>query len=530
MPVAEFHQQKAKSPIPVAEAEIENLPRDPEVLTDIIRELVAKLNNALALNEKQKHQLELLLKARYGAKTEKFDPDQLPLFVLEELEKLGLGKKQDTSDQAERTITVTRRVNGKGGRNPLPDHLPRTRVEHDIPESDRQCGHCGKEKIRIGEDVSEQLEYVPASMYVIQHVCPRYACSCEEAGVVTAVKPMQPIEKGLAGPGLLAHVTVSKYGDHLPLNRLEGIFERHGVEIARSTMCGWMAQVANLVSPLYGLMIARVRASKKIHTDDTPVKVLDPSLPKTRTGRMWIYVGDEENPYNVFDYSPNRKRDHPEKFLTGYKGYLQADAYRGYDPIYAGKDVNEVGCWAHVRRKYVDAETTDPVNSAAAVAWIGKLYEIETAARGLSPPERRAMREEKSRPMLEEFRKWLDATRQVVIPKGPTGKAISYTIWNWDALVRYLEDGVLEIDNNAAERALRTIAVGRKNWLFAGSDNGGKTAAVLFSLTSTCKRHHIDPFAYLRDIFARISAHPAHRLSELLPDEWNRVWESSSAS
>jgi hypothetical protein len=269
-----------------------------------------------------------------------------------------------------------------------------------------------------------------------------------------------------------------------------------------------------------------------IHTDDTPVPVQDPNSTKTKEGRLWVYLGDARNPYIVYDYTPNRRRDGPVNFLAGYKGYLQADAYAGYDRMYAPAGIIEVACWAHARRKYVEAESSDLRRSLTAVAWIKSLYEVEHEARekNLSPAELRALRQEKTKPLLEKFGDWLREERQKVLPKSPIGQAIAYTVSNWQALNRYVEDGELDPDNNAAERALRCIAVGRKNWLFAGNDRGGRAAAVLYSLIQTCKSLKLDPYGYLRDILSRIADHPVCRLSELLPDQWAATHKDSTSS
>jgi transposase len=289
-------------------------------------------------------------------------------------------------------------------------------------------------------------------------------------------------------------------------------------------MCDWMRRSAELVSPLFEEMKKRVLSSKVMQTDDTPVGVLDPELAKTRTGRIWTYVGDGDHPYTVYDYTPNRSRDGPEAFMEGFSGFLQADAYSGYDKLYKdpGRGVTEVACWAHARRKFYDAQSSDLMRSMVMLAYIRLLYDVEREARdrALDGDGRLALRHEKSVPILEDIEAYLKRERATVLPKSPIGEAIGYALGNWEALVRYCEDGDLEIDNNGAERALRGIAIGRRNWMFFGSDNGGRTAAVLTSFIMTCKRADIDPFAYLRDVFARISAHPANRLEELLPDKW----------
>ncbi len=374
--------------------------------------------------------------------------------------------------------------------------------------------------IKIGEDVSEILEYKPASLFIIQEVLAKYACKECEDGVLTAAKPARPIPKGLAGPGLLADVVVKKYGDHLPLYRQQKIYGRHGVEIAKSTLCDWVAASAKLATPIYEAMKTDMLASRKVHTDDTPVPVLDKNLGRTRTGRAWIYVGDTDHPNTVYEYTPNRKKEHPAEFLGDYKGYLQADAYGGYDSIFAGKDVIEVACMAHTRRKFYEARESDQLRAHSALAYIRLLYKIEKKLRGRPPGERKRVRNEESRPILENFKEWLQEHEDQVLPKSPMGNAIGYAINQWMALCRFLDDGILEIDNNVAERGLRPLAVGRKNWMFAGSDEGGRRAAILYSLIETCKRHEIEPFEYLRDIFDRLPTQPADRMAELTPPAW----------
>jgi transposase len=406
-------------------------------------------------------------------------------------------------------------------------------VVYDLGEEERQCPQCQGELRHIGEEVSERLEYVPASLYVIEEACQKYVCS-KGCTLLTAQKPMQPIEKGLPGPGLLAHVAVSKHADHLPLYRQEGIFERHGVTLSRQTMCDWMRRCAQLVSPLFDLMKERVLKSKVMQTDDTPVGVLDPTLPRTRLGRIWTYVGDDHHPYTVYDYTPNRSRDGPQAFMEKFSGFLQADAYSGYDRLYEDpeRDVIEVACWAHTRRKFYEAQSSDLMRSTVMLAYIRLLYDVEREARDmkLDGEGRLALRQAKSVPILDDIKTYLGREQPNVLPKSPEGQAIAYALSNWEALIRYAGDGDLEIDNNGAERSLRGVAVGRKNWLFFGSDSGGRTAAVLTSFIATCKRLGIDPFAYLRDIFERISTHPQTRLAELLPDQWRAAQRAASTS
>lgn len=504
------------------------LPEEASLLRQIVLQLLGVVEEKDRLLERVQHQLKQLLRQRYGQKRERIDENQLFLFAAQIIaasqasaasarpEPPATGSAANTSSQE------TKQRNGHG-RKPLPASLERRRVLFDLDETQRQCPHCRSKRQRIGEDISERLEFVPASLHVIEEVRPKYACA-KGCGMATARKPVAPIEKGLPGPGLLAQVVVSKYGDHLPLNRLESIFQRQGVELSRKTMCGWMGACAELAGPVWERMKQVVLASKVVQTDDTPVPVQDAELTRTRKGRLWTYVGDRHHPYIVYDYTGNRSGQGPEEFLRGYRGYVQADAYSGYDALFKNREqqLTEVGCWAHVRRKYYEAQTSDVCRATVVMAYIGLLYEVEREARDgtLHAPERLALRQAKARPVLDDIKTYLQSEKPKVLPKSAIGNAIDYTLKNWDALVRYCEDGDLEIDNNGAERSLRHIVVGRNNWLFYGSDHGGRTGAILTSLIATCKRQHIEPFAYLRDLFTRISTHPNHQLDDLLPDRW----------
>jgi len=502
-----------------------NLPQDPTALQQMVLTLLLRDGERERLLKQMQHQLEQLLRWRYGPRRERVDENQLFLFAAEILRAgAGLhGAPVQTPGEPPAAEREPRSKPSGHGRQRLPQSLERKRVVHELAEDQRRCPECQGELKRIGEETSERLEYVPASLEVIQDVCQKYACA-KGCTVVTAAKPAAPIDKGLAGPGLLAHVAVSKYGDHLPLHRQQEIFQRHGVELSRQTMCGWMRQAAELVTPLYERMKQRVLESKVVQTDDTPVPVLDGEREHTRTGRIWTYVGDATHPYTVYDYTADRSRDGPDQFLDDYRGYLQADAYSGYDALYKepARDIVEVACWAHARRYFYEAQSFDLMRSMVLLAYIRLLYDVEQEAetRGWRGDARRALRQGKSKPILDDIHQYLVRQRPEVLPKSPIGQAIAYALSNWAALVRYANDGDLEIDNNGAERSLRLIAVGRKNWMFYGSDNGGRTAAILGSFIATCKRLHIDPFGYLRDLFQRIAAHPTTRLNELLPDQW----------
>jgi len=504
-----------------------DLPDDATLLKQIIAQLLESLKSKTRQIDQMTHRLQQLLRARFGQKAEKLSSAQLLLFAQQIL-------SESQAPEPVKEQPAASAIRPGHGRAKLPRNLPRRREVHDVPPEQRVCSCCGQAMTKIGEEISEQIDYVPSSVCVIEHIRPKYACKhCPDGTVVTADKPRQPIEKGLPGPGMLAHVITSKYCDHQPLNRLEHIFQRHGLHIARSTMCGWMAASAKLLSLLYDLMVEQVLSSKAIHTDDTPVPVLDKDRDRTRQGRLWTYRGDDLHPYTVYDYTPTRKRDGPVEFLGDYHGYLQADAYGGYDGIYTNGQVTEVLCWAHARRKVFEACDSDAARCHVALAYIRRLYQVERQAQEMFAKQehgpnarclsaiRLELRQQSSVTILKELEAWLRqqcSGDSPVLPKSPLGMAINYCLGNWAALARYTGDGQLDIDNNASERDLRPVVLGRVNYMFFGSDNGGHTAAVLYSLIASAKRHGLDPFAYLRDVIARISDHPSNRLAELLPD------------
>jgi transposase len=584
-----------------------SLPVDLAACHAMIGQLLDQLHQVQRNNSQLEHQLHELLRKLYGRSSEKLDPNQLALFA----ELLGqLQAQPPAPPPAPPVATASRPVKTPHGRRRFPEDLPRKRQEHDLPEDQKACPCCGKARCRIGEEVTEKLEYVPAKVIVLQNVQFKYACThCEQGAknprIELAEKPLDAIDKCMAGPGLLAYVIVGKYSDHLPLHRLEKILARHDIDIARSTMCDWMAGCALALRPLYDLMKSRVLKSKVIHTDDTPVDVLDKNRKETRTGRFWDYLGDREHPHTVFDYTPSRSRDGPVKFIGDWgknsRVYLQADAFGGYDGIYIAPPDNapaidaivtnataamtvdpvgvpaativpaapvgdppiesaapvehgptrvdrafllinaflavivalktgivEVACWAHARRKFYEARNSDPARSAQAMAYIRLLYDVEDQAKAkqLDPPARAALRQQLALPRLAQFKAWLESSGSSgtvgggVLPKSPMGMAITYALNQWDALCVYVSDGDLAIDNNAGENALRRIGVGRKNWLFCGSDAGGQTAAILFSLIATCERHKVNPFEYLRDVLDRIPSQPVSKLTDLLPSQW----------
>jgi len=458
-------------------------PDDPALLKQLLIERNAQIEQikqeaAAALEAmKQKHQAEMeaVFRRFYGPKSERFDPRQLLMFGVV-IDSLPLDEQAIEAESGEKL--ATRRIQHKHGRAKLPESLPRIPIEHDLKPEEKLCPCCGLERCRIGREVSEQLEYVPASFKVLQHIRHKYACkpcsqgctTCDgKANIEIAEKPVQPIEKGLPGPGLLAHVITSKLGDHLPLYRLEKIFARHDVHVARSTMCAWLLATGELVQPLVNLMASRVRESKVIHTDETRVPVQDETQDgKCKSGRIWTYIGDRDHPYIVYDYTPDRSRAGPSKWLDKFKGFLQADAYGGYDGIYA-TGVKEVACWAHGRRHFFDAKETDGKRAAAMLSMVRELYAAEDEAtaqivtsKDVTPLEadaiRLAQRQQKSVPMLATIKSWLDTEQKLVLPRSPMAQAITYMLNQWDALCIYTRHGFLNIDNNAAERATRRSA------------------------------------------------------------------------
>lgn len=487
-----------------------------ETERDLLKLMVAKLKLQLARRNR----------SLYGTSSERFDAAQGSLIEATPLDEVA--SRKAASKPAANTPQIDRS---------LPGHLPRetqehrpaaTAAHHDTAGQPCGCGACGGRLRQIGADVSEQLEYVPARFKVIRTVRPKLACvKCQ--AIFQAAAPQRPVSRGVAGAGLLAHVMVSKFCDHLPLYRQSRIYAREGVEIDRSTMAGWVEQVHDLLDPLVTALGRYVLAAQKVHADDTPVKVLAPGEGKTRTGRLWVYVRDDRSAGSSapaaawYRYSPDRKGEHPRGHLADFAGILQADAYGGWGGLYDSGRVTEAACWAHARRPwwdlYIEHGRDENGLAAQALRRIQALYAIEADIRGQPPPIRRQHRRARAGPLLAEFHDWLHAMLGHVSAKSELAKAARYSLGRWPALTRYVDDGRIEIDNSAAERALRGVALGRNNYLFMGSNEGGERAAALYSLVETAKLNGLDPQAYLRDVIQRIGEHPINRIDELLP--WN---------
>src|SRR5882672_593197 len=488
----------------------------------------------LASRDEEIERLKLLIaklrRMEFGRKSEKLNRqiEQLEL-RLDELEAIRAEKMASTF-----ATPMAAPVNqtAKRARQPLPAHLPRE-TRKVLPKQEA-CPDCGGKLKQLGEDVSETLEYVPEHFKVIRQVRPKLACACCDK-IVQAEAASRPIARGIAGPGLLAHVLVSKYCDHLPLYRQSEIYAREGVELDRSTMAEWVGGCSRLLEPLVEALRRHVMNAEKLHSDDTPVPVLAPGNGKTKTGRLWTYVrddrpwGDKTPPAVWFAYTPDRKGEHPIAHLSEFTGTLQADGYAGYDAVYKGGRVREAACMAHVRRPFYELyEAHKSAVAKETLERIAALYAIEEEIRGRSAEERREVRNARSRPLLESLKQWFEETLGKLSRKSDTTKAIRYALGCWNALLRFCDDGHLEIDNNAAERSLRTVVLGRKNYLFCGSDTGGERAAAIYGLIGTAKLNGINPEAYLREVLSRIADHPINRIEELLP--WNLAAELAGNS
>jgi transposase len=511
-------------------------PTDPGVchdllnrLTQQVEDLQAALDQAAKLHdqtvqdneqtvEELRRQLELYRRYVFGPRRERLveAPGQGHLFELDMVEGITVPPEPPARDP--RVPASTRR-----SRKPDYDRLPQVRIEHDVPEADKVCTHCGEAKARIGEDEARVLEFIPARFELHVHVLPKYACSHCRDGVVAPATPPRPLSGCIAGAGVLAQLVVSKFSDHLPLYRFEDISTRYGLYLPRSTLCDWVSKVADLLKPLCEFQKDLVLQGPVIWTDDTPVTVLGGEEPGSHKGRFWVYIGHAAFPYDVYDFTANRKRDGPAQFLANYAGYLQADAFSGYDGIYTGSNgqIVEVACWAHARRKFFEARGSSPAEASLTLEMIRRLYEVEDRARPLDDVARRALRQTEAVSILERLREQLDRLSSKLLPKSTLAQAVTYALNQWPALCRYAEDGRLTIDNNLSERRLRDQAIGRKNWMFLGSAEAGPRAAVICTIIAGAKRHRLESWAYLRDVIVQLSVDASpESLARLLPDRW----------
>ena len=474
------------------------------------------------------HQVLQLQRMLFGRRSEKLppdDPNQGLLFGrIEPVEETEEKQENEASSEDQEPAPKRSCRKNHHGRGPLPPHL--MRCLHDIhpPEEELTCPSCHQPKKVFGQDATEELEMIPAKFFVNRYIRHKYACPCCQGSVSQGPLPPRPIDKGIPGPGVLADVVASKYAEHTPLYRLQERYRRAKVEFSLSTFCNWVDHVAGLTAPIVELMKQQMLLSRKVHTDDTPITVLDPNAEPvhSRRGYMWVYISESGDV--VFDFTNSHTRDGPASFLKDYRGYLQADAFSGYDGIYAGGLIVEVACWAHARRKFYDTLVHYPTEAGRVLELIGSLYVVESRAKKLGVPDDRllAWRQRFSRRRLERLRRYLDGLSVQVLPKSPLGKAISYTLKNWKALNRYTEAAFLSLDNNLSERQIKQMVIGRKNWMFAGSENGARNSAVLFSLVVSCRLAGVDPFAYFRDILTRLQSQPAERICELIPREWKK--------
>lgn len=473
--------------------------------------LVAQLRS---MNASLQHDLAVLVRKMFHKKTDELDPRQLQL-ALEQLQnEKGAPDEPIEMDSGEQTVREHRRK--KTGRRQIPAALPRRVVTLEPSEAERTCA-CGEAKTRIFEEQSEKLDYIPATFEVVRTVRGVWSCQRCHEGVTIAPLPPQAVEKGLAAEGLLAQVVTAKFADHQPLHRQQRIFARSGVDVPVSTMCGWVAAVADALSPIVDHLRQRLLASSYLQTDDTPITVLADDGESFK-GRIWTYF-DPLDQIVVYEATSTHHGKWPQDFLASFRGYLQADAYTGYDALYSSGRIVEVGCWAHARRRFVDAAVTAP-EAARMVALVAQLYAVEESVRGLSDEERYRGRLTRSKPIIDRIQEEQGRLKAICLPKSPLGEALGYMQRQWNALVRFLDDGRLLPDNNNAERQLRTVALGRKNWLFAGSLAGAKRAAILYSLVQCCRLAGIDCWIYFRDVLLQVATLPHQRIHELAPDRW----------
>ena len=512
------------------EFDLAALPDDPALCHEIIGALVGELKGRDKQLEKLRFQIEQLRRHRFGQRSEHFDPSQNVLgFAHVEVDQATTPDVSPTvtpADWTDGTDEPPVKAKGAHGRSKPPKGLPRARIIIDLPkEQTESCATCGLPMKGFGHEKTTQLGFIPASVYVKELVRPKYCCSdptCLSKPVIAELPP-QPVEKGSADAGMLAHVVLSKFGDHQPLYRLRDILKRHGITISESTLGDWCEQVAKVLGPLYAILKSAVLASAILQTDDTPVIVREPGEEGTHKGHLWAYLGDRTARYVLYDFSRDWKGEHPQRILADFRGKLVSDMYAGYCEVCGPGKATACACNAHARRYFDKLKSGAPLIRATALSYYQRIYRVEKDAVGLEDGARRELRQAKAKPVWDEFLAWLERQQASVEPSSPAADAIAYTLKHRLALQRYLEDGAVPIDNNACERRLREIGTGRRNWIALGSDEGGNRAAVLYTIVQSAKMHGIDPFKYLEDILERLPTHPADQLAELLPDRWKPV-------
>lgn len=488
-------------------------PKDPATLEVIVVDQAREIARLSRENENLRHYIRELRKQHYGPRSERIPIGQ------ETFDFYGKAREEAVAPPEDSPAPPSRRR--PTGRKAIPPELRREVVVHDVPEEEKTCGGCQEPMAKIGEEVSERLEYQKAELYAVQDVRPKYACAKDCKGkVVVADPPAQVIPKAKVGPGLLAHVLWAKYGLHLPLYRQEIMFGMIGLSIARSTLCQWIGRCVDLLWPIYLAMKRDVLAGEVIFSDDTPLRLLEPGLGKTRQVRAWSYCGDLLHRQIVYEFTRSREQKWPLEFLRGFRGVLQVDAYPGYNAILELEKIIAAYCWAHSRRKLLEAGDTDAERSKIAIAFIGQLYGIEREIGGQSPKRKKRVRRSRATKVLRRFKKWLDLEIQNVLPKSPMGQAIQYVRGHWEGLLTYTKNGAVEIDTNRVERSIRGWKLGLKNWLFLGSEDGGRWGAVIYSLVETCKLLGVNPEAYLKDVLVRVGTTPMSQIDTLMPRLW----------
>ncbi|MEA2096194.1 MAG: IS66 family transposase [Candidatus Cloacimonadota bacterium] len=473
-------------------------------------------------------QLNELLKRLYGRKSEKLDPNQLLLdtILLEAQHQIPDKTIESQKEKSEIETQVKEHTRSRRKKLELPEHLERINHELDIAEEDKICSCCRQEMSRIGEDKTELLGYQPSQLKVNCYIRPKYACknkACEGGGVKQVEAPVGPLGRCEAESNLLSHIIVEKFEHHNPLYRQQIRFERMGVGLNRMTMSGWMAKCAYVLKPLYRLIKERILSYDIVLNDDTPVEMLEPGNGKTRKARLWCSVGGEKQQYILYNFTRGRSRDGPEDFFEHYRGYLVADAYAGYGRLFDSGKILHSGCWAHARRYFIKAQESSPRQATEILVLIAQLYRIEKARKHSSAAERLSARQKQSVKVLDKIKAKLREQRQTALPRSALGEGINYTLRQWESLILYTTDGRLPIDNNQVEQSIRPVALGRKNWLFVGSENGGHTAAVLMSFCATCRKLKINTWEYLTDVLERINDCKMSQLENLLPDNWQQT-------